>query len=389
MTDAAFLSSALAGPERRLRLVEGDGVVEDAGPGPRDPGHQGGGHVAAVLTGEAGSPVCALKEAVHALCPVFLLDVDQGLEFAQVMGVAGAVAHALEGEVGGVIVMDEDAFEVHRQQWQARLLHNPAFSPRRVWAMALRYIYLLRGSWPRYLELAYWPTVQMILWGFITQFLATNSSYIAEAFGVLLSAVLLWDVMFRGQLGVSISFFEEMWSRNLGHLFVSPLRPYELIISLTAMSLVRTIIGIVPASLLAIVFFGFSVYGLGLSLAAFFVNLLVMGWAIGFVVSGMVLRFGLGAESLAWVAIFAVAPVSGIYYPISVLPDWLQIVARLLPSSYVFEGMRAVIREGDIRFDYMAIAAGLNVIYLIGGALIFLAFFRAARVRGLLLQMGE
>ena len=112
MTDAAFLSSALAGPERRLRLVEGDGVVEDAGPGPRDPGHQGGGHVAAVLTGEAGSPVCALKEAVHALCPVFLLDVDQGLEFAQVMGVAGAVAHALEGEVGGVIVVDEDAFEV-------------------------------------------------------------------------------------------------------------------------------------------------------------------------------------------------------------------------------------------------------------------------------------
>ena len=112
MTDAAFLSSALAGPERRLRLVEGDGVVEDAGPGPRDPGPQGGGHVAAVLTGEAGGPVCALKEAVHALCPVFLLDVDQGLEFAQVMGVAGAVAHALEGELGGVIVMDEDAFEV-------------------------------------------------------------------------------------------------------------------------------------------------------------------------------------------------------------------------------------------------------------------------------------
>ncbi len=263
------------------------------------------------------------------------------------------------------------------------------FSPRRVWAMALRYVYLLRGSWPRYLELAYWPTVQMILWGFITQFLATNSSYIAQGFGVLLSGVLLWDVMFRGQLGVSISFFEEMWSRNLGHLFVSPLRPYELIISLTVMSLVRTIIGIVPASLLAIVFFGFSVYSLGLSLAVFFVNLLAMGWAIGFMVSGMVLRFGLGAESLAWVAIFAVAPVSGIYYPISVLPDWLQIVARVMPSSYVFEGMRAIIRDGVVRVDYMLIATGLNVIYLAAGALIFLAFFRNARQRGLLLQVGE
>ena len=195
--------------------------------------------------------------------------------------------------------------------------------------------------------------------------------------------------MFRGQLGVSISFFEEMWSRNLGHLFVSPLRPYELIISLTVMSLVRTIIGIVPASLLAIVFFGFSVYSLGLSLAVFFVNLLAMGWAIGFMVSGMVLRFGLGAESLAWVAIFAVAPVSGIYYPISVLPDWLQIVARVMPSSYVFEGMRAIIRDGVVRVDYMLIATGLNVIYLAAGALIFLAFFRNARQRGLLLQMGE
>ncbi len=263
------------------------------------------------------------------------------------------------------------------------------FSPTRVGAMALRYFYLLRGSWPRYLELAYWPTVQMILWGFITEFLSTNSSYVGQAFGVLLSAVLLWDVMFRGQLGVSISFFEEMWSRNLGHLFVSPLRPYEMILALTAMSLVRTIIGIVPASILAIVFFDYSVYGLGLSLVAFFVNLLVMGWAVGLIVAGMVLRFGLGAESLAWVAIFALAPISGIYYPISVLPSWLQVVAQALPSSYVFEGMRSIIRDGVVLTEHMVIAGMLNVIYLVIGALIFLAFFRSARVKGLLLGVGE
>ena len=263
------------------------------------------------------------------------------------------------------------------------------FSPTRVGAMALRYFYLLRGSWPRYLELAYWPTVQMILWGFITEFLSTNSSYVGQAFGVLLSAVLLWDVMFRGQLGVSISFFEELWSRNLGHLFVSPLRPYEMILALTAMSLVRTIIGIVPASILAIVFFDYSVYGLGLSLVAFFVNLLVMGWAVGLIVAGMVLRFGLGAESLAWVAIFALAPISGIYYPISVLPSWLQVVAQALPSSYVFEGMRSIIRDGVVLTEHMVIAGMLNVIYLVIGALIFLAFFRSARVKGLLLGVGE
>tara|TARA_B100001123_G_scaffold333432_1_gene376339 strand:- start:1465 stop:2154 length:690 start_codon:yes stop_codon:yes gene_type:complete len=229
----------------------------------------------------------------------------------------------------------------------------------------------------------------MILWGFITEFLATNSSYVGQAFGVLLSAVLLWDVMFRGQLGVSISFFEEMWSRNLGHLFVSPLRPYEMILALTAMSLVRTIIGIVPASILAIVFFDYSVYGLGISLVAFFVNLLVMGWAVGLIVAGMVLRFGLGAESLAWVAIFALAPISGIYYPISVLPSWLQVVAQALPSSYVFEGMRSIIRDGVVLTEHMVIAGMLNVIYLLIGAIIFLAFFRSARIKGLLLGVGE
>jgi len=267
--------------------------------------------------------------------------------------------------------------------------HTPPLSPRRVWAVTLRYYYLLRGSWPRYLELAYWPTVQMVLWGFITNFLATNSSYIAQGFGVLLSAVLLWDVMFRGQLGVSVSFFEEMWSRNLGHLFVSPLRPYELIMSLVLMSLLRTVIGVVPASVLAIAFFGFSVYSLGLALVAFFFNLIILGWAIGFLVSGLVLRFGLGAESLAWVALFAIAPISGIYYPIAVLPEWLQWVAYALPSSYVFEGMRALIQEQHFRGDYMLIAAGLNVLYVALGIAGFLAFFHAARRRGLFIQIGE
>ena len=266
---------------------------------------------------------------------------------------------------------------------------NPIFSWHRVGAMALRYFYLLRGSWPRVIELAYWPTVQMILWGFITQFFATNSSYISHAFGVLLAAVLLWDVLFRGQLGVSISFFEEMWSRNLGHLFVSPLRSYEFILALITMSLIRTLIGIVPATVMALALFGFSIYSLGLPLIAFFFNLLVMGWAVGLAVSGLVLRCGLGAEGLAWAAIFALAPISGIYYPISVLPEWLQTIAWLLPSSHVFEGMRAILIEGAVQTESLLKAAALNIVWLGAGALAFLAFFRSARVRGLLLQVGE
>ena len=263
------------------------------------------------------------------------------------------------------------------------------FSPRRILAMSLRYLYLVRGSWPRMLEMLYWPAVQLILWGFISQFFATHSSWVAQASGVLLAAVILWDVLFRGQLGVSLAFFEELYSRNLGHLFVSPLRPFELVCALLVISMVRTLIGVGGAALLAIPLYDYSLFDLGLPLLAFFTNLLVMGWAIGLLVASLVLRYGLGAESLAWVAIFAVAPVSGIYYPVSVLPDWLQMVALALPSSHVFEGMRAVMFEGSFRHDLFWRATCLNVVYIGVGVAVFLRVFQSARRRGLLLQVGE
>jgi ABC-2 type transport system permease protein len=266
---------------------------------------------------------------------------------------------------------------------------NPAFGPGRIGAMSRRYIYLLRGSWPRLLELAYWPIVQMVMWGFLTQFLVGHSSYIAQGFGILLAGVLLWDVLFRSQLGVSISFLEEMWSRNLAHVFISPLKPLEFIASLTFISAIRTLIGNVPATLLAIVFFGFSVYEMGLSLGVFFLNLSIMGWSIGLAMCGMLMVFGLGAESLAWVSIFALAPITGIYYPIGVMPEWLQAVAWCLPSAYVFEGMRAILLDGVVRWDLMLGAFLLNVVYFIAGAGIFLYALHRARIGGQLMHVGE
>jgi ABC-2 type transport system permease protein len=263
------------------------------------------------------------------------------------------------------------------------------FSPARVGAMLLRYLYLLRSSWPRTLELLYWPAIQMILWGFTSQFLMTNSSYVARAGGVLLAAVMLWDVMFRGQLGVSVSFLEELWSRNLGHLFVSPLRPYEWVLSLLAMSLVRVVIGVVPAALLAIPLYHYSIFTLGLPLIAFFVLLLVMGWGLGLIIGALLLRHGLGAESLAWLAVFLLAPASAVYYPVSVLPGWLQYASWALPSAHVFEGMREVMFRGVFRLDHFFWALALDVVYTVFGAMVFLYAFREARRRGALLQMGE
>jgi len=269
------------------------------------------------------------------------------------------------------------------------LVFEPVFSPRRIAALLLRHLYLLRSSWPRLVEMAYWPTVQLFLWGFMTKYLASHSGFFVQTFGMLLSAVMLWDVLFRGQLGVAISFLEEMWSRNLGHLFVSPLRPVEFIATLLTMSVIRTLLGALPVSVLAIWFFDYSIYGLGLPLVGFFCNLLIMGWATGLAVSGLVLRHGQGAESLAWVSIFAISPITGIWYPIAVLPDWLQPVAWALPSAHVFEGMRAIMIHGAYRADLMLSASLINLIYIAVGALIFLNYFRLARRDGQLLQMGE
>ena len=263
------------------------------------------------------------------------------------------------------------------------------FDLRRIGFMGLRYLFLLRSSWTRIVELAYWPIMQMVLWGFMSQFLLTSASPVIKTAGMLIAAVLLWDVMFRSNIGVAVSFLEEMWSRNLAQLFASPLRPYEWALSLLFISFVRTIIGVIPAAILAIPFYSYSIFDMGIPLIAFFMNLMIFGGAIGLVVSALVLRYGMGAESLAWVGIFLVAPISGIYYPISILPEWLQPIAWALPSAHIFEGMRAVLAEDVFRTELMINAIMLNVLYIGAGFTIFLYVFRLARIKGFIVQMGE
>ena len=136
-------------------------------------------------------------------------------------------------------------------------------SSRRIAAMVLRYWYLLRSSWARLTELVYWPAVQMLMWGFLQTYLSQQTGMFAQAGGVLVGAVLLWDILFRGQLGFSISFLEEMYARNLGNLMISPLRASEFIVALMIMSIIRLAIGMVPVTLLAIAFFGFNLWALG------------------------------------------------------------------------------------------------------------------------------
>ncbi len=260
---------------------------------------------------------------------------------------------------------------------------------RRIAAMVARYWYLLRSSWPRLLELIYWPAVQMLMWGFLQTYIGQNAGYFARATGTFIGAVLLWDILFRGQLGFSVSFLEEMWSRNLANLMMSPLKPVEFVAAMMVMSLVRLAIGMVPVSLLAIGFFGFNLYGLGLALAAFFANLLLTSWAVGILVSGVVMRNGLGAENLAWTIMFLLMPLTCVYYPVAVLPQWLQVIAWLLPPTYVFEGMRALLIDHVFRADLMLQALGMNVIAFSAGVIGFSLLLRSSRRNGSLMQTGE
>lgn len=266
------------------------------------------------------------------------------------------------------------------------MIHLPGFSAARVAAMILRHWYLLRSSWPRLLEIVYWPAVQMLTWGFLQMYVAEASGRVALAAGTLLGGVLLWDVLFRGGLGFSISFLEEMWSRNMGNLLMSPLTAAEFIVSLGVMSLVRLMIGLLPVTILAMLFFGFNLWAMGLALAAFFANLILTGWAVSLVVSGLVLRHGMGAENLAWSCMFILMPLCAVYYPVTILPAWLQWIAWSLPPTYVFEGMRAILLEGTFRADLMLQALLLNLLLFAGGAAAFLGLLNRSRDAGTLLS---
>src|SRR5450755_4434189 len=191
-----------------------------------------------------------------------------------------------------------------------------AASANRIRALIERHAYLLLKSWPRMVSMAYYPTVTMIMWAFVTVYLRPTSNFLADAPGLFIGAVLLWDVLFRGQLGVSLTFIEEMYSRNLGNLFVSPLRLSEFIAGQLTMSVLRTLIGVGGACFFAWLLFRYSLFSLGFPLIGFFWLLLAFGWSIRLSVSAMILRWGLGAEELAWASIFLVVPVSGVYYPI-------------------------------------------------------------------------
>jgi ABC-2 type transport system permease protein len=262
-------------------------------------------------------------------------------------------------------------------------------SLRRVSAMVERYVYLLLSSWPRILELMYWPFLQLLSWGFLQRYLYQQSGAGGTTGRALLGSVLLWEVLVRGQLGFSMSFLEEMWSRNMANVLISPLTSLELVLSLLSMSLLRVFVSLGPITLLAIFFFDYNLYSLGLGLVAFFANLLITGWSLALFTSGLVLRNGMGAEGLIWSVMFALMPFCAVLYPVAVLPPFVQHISWCLPPTYVFEGMRAIVLGHALRADLMLKATVINGALMLSACIAFSKLADGARRSGSLMSIGE
>lgn len=259
----------------------------------------------------------------------------------------------------------------------------------RVYGLILRHFYLYRSSVPRLLEQLYWPLVDIMVWGFITIYLRQFEGALPNFLAFFLGGLILWDVLFRSQMGVSMAYLEEIWSRNLLNLFVSPMRPSEFIAASIGVAIIRVGFTSVVSLLIAYLFFGFSAVVMGLWLWAFLGSLMMLGWSIGIFISSLVMRFGQGAESLAWGLIFVIQPVAAVFYPVEVLPGFLQLIAHSIPAAHIFEGMRQVLAGAGAPTGHLMAAYALNIVYLTAALMFFYRTLGEAKREGRLLRVGE
>tara|TARA_X000001036_G_scaffold334867_1_gene313745 strand:+ start:3398 stop:4189 length:792 start_codon:yes stop_codon:yes gene_type:complete len=259
----------------------------------------------------------------------------------------------------------------------------------KIYALSLRHIYLIKGSFPRILDLIYWPTIQIFLWGFISKFFTLNSTYYENTVGIILSAAILYDFLFRSSISYNMMFLEEIWSRNFTNLFIAPIKIKEIIAALTFTAVFRTLIGLIPAALLAIPLFGVSIFKIGVPLIFLLISLYIFGVTLGLLVTSGLVRFGPSFENIAWASLFFLAPLGCIYYPVEILPGWLQLIAKLLPLVHLFEEMRSILIDNIVNYRAVFKACLISFVYFIIGIIVFYISYGGAKKRGTLINMGE
>src|SRR5579863_7463406 len=251
-------------------------------------------------------------------------------------------------------------------------------SLRRTAAIVLRQYYLLRGSPTRILPLFVWVSVDIILWGLITRYLNSVASSGINFVPALLGAVLLWDFFIRVMQGVTIAFFEDVWSRSLLNVFASPIKIPEYLAGLVISSILTSTAGLAVMQLLASTIFGLSFFKYGAALVPFLLVLFLFGIALGVFGCAVVLRFGPSSEWLVWPIPALLSPFAAVFYPLSALPPWMRFVARLLPPSYVFESVRAIVAGHTASLPALAAGTGLAALYILLAGALFKRIYKQA-----------
>ena len=263
------------------------------------------------------------------------------------------------------------------------------FSFQTVSALVLRYVFLYTRNPVRFIELLFWPLVDLLVWGFLTVYLQKQGGGgFPVAITYLIGAMILWDVMFRSQQGVAISFLEDVWTRNLLNVFVAPVRTVEYVAATCLVGLLRIVVTLTVLTVVAAMAYRFHLSSMGLALLPFLGNLILFGWFLGMFSTALIMRWGQAAESLAWAVPFFIQPLAAVFYPVSVLPSWLQPLAMGLPCTPVFEGMRAVLNGQPTPWTSLQHALLLNVAWGALAAWFFASNLRHVRKTGLLVKVA-
>lgn len=248
----------------------------------------------------------------------------------------------------------------------------------------LRQFYLLRGTPARIVPYFLWSVLDIILWGFITRFLAGLTGDGASIAIAFLGAVILLDFFTRVMQGITTTFFEDVWTQNFLNLFGSPIKLAEYITGLSITSIITTFMTMVVVIVIAIMVFGFSIFSYGIALVPFALVLFLTGIALGIFAVSVVLRLGPSAEWFIWPIPAVLTPFVGVFYPIATLPTWMQWIAHALPPSYVFEGMRAVLTTGTYALSPLLVAGALALIYIVLAYAFLTKIYRGALTSGLI-----
>ena len=255
-------------------------------------------------------------------------------------------------------------------------------------ALVMRYIYLYGRNKVRLVELIFWPTMELLVWGNLSVWLeSTRGANVPEFIPALIGGVILWDVVFRAQQGVAISFLEDVWTKNLLNIFAAPVRPVEYVAAGFVVGFLRILFTVVLLSLLAGTFYHFNVFQFEWHIVPFFGLLMFFGWSLGVISCALILKWGQAAESLAWAVPFLIQPVAAVYYPLAKLPEWAQALGWCLPCTPVFEGMRAVIAGKGVDGGLLGISVLTNILWMLGAAGIYLWVLRSGRRKGVLTRV--